>query len=45
MFTIKKMNAISSAVYDYLGEDKFTINEDAADYDAILVGRASARGW
>jgi len=41
MFTIKKMNAISSAVYDYLGEDKFTINEDAADYDAILVRSAS----
>lgn len=40
MFQIKKMNPISSIVYDYLTEDKYQIDEDVQDYDAILVRSA-----
>lgn len=40
MFQIKKLNAISNAVYDYLTEDKYQITEEGNEYDAILVRSA-----
>lgn len=40
MFQIKKLNAISNAVYDYLTEDKYQISEEGNEYDAILVRSA-----
>ena len=40
MYNIKKLNAISGVVCDYLTEDTYTISEDAQDYDAILVRSA-----
>ena len=40
MFNIKKLNAISDSVCDFLTEDTYVISEDTADYDAILVRSA-----
>lgn len=37
MFKIKKLNAISDVVYEYLAPDKYEVSEDTQDYDAILV--------
>lgn len=39
-YKIKKLNAISSAVYDYLPDTKYTMVEDG-EYDAILVRSAN----
>lgn len=40
MFKIKKMNAISDAIYEYLSPDKYEIGEDIENYDAMLVRSA-----
>ena len=40
MYYIRKMNAISDTVNDYLTEDRFCISEEQTDYDAILVRSA-----
>ena len=40
MFNIKKMNAISNTVCDYLTDDTYVISEETEDYDAILVRSA-----
>lgn len=40
MFNIKKLNAISDIVCDYLTEDTYVISEDESHYDAILVRSA-----
>ncbi len=40
MFEIKKMNAISDAVNNYLPKDKYQISENCQNYDAILVRSA-----
>jgi len=40
MYNIKKLNAISNAVCDYLTDDTYVISEEAQDYDAILVRSA-----
>lgn len=40
MYQIKKLNAISNTVNDYLTVDKYNIAEDITDYDAILVRSA-----
>lgn len=40
MFSIKKLNSISDAIYDYLTPESYTVSEDAGDYDAILVRSA-----
>ncbi len=40
MFKIKKLNAISDAIYEYLTPDKYEVSEDAENYDAVLVRSA-----
>jgi D-3-phosphoglycerate dehydrogenase len=40
MFKVKKLNSISDAIYDYLTPDSFQVQDDVADYDAILVRSA-----
>ncbi len=40
MFKIKKLNAISHVVNEYLTPDKYDISEDLDNYDAILVRSA-----
>ena len=44
MYNIKKLNAISGVVCDYLTEDTYTISEETEDYDAILVRSAKCHG-
>lgn len=44
MFKIKKLNAISGVVNEYLTSDKYEISEDADNYDAILVRSAKCHG-
>ena len=41
MFNIKKLNAISNVVCDYLQKDKYVIGEDLGDYEAVLVRSAN----
>ncbi len=40
MFRIKKLNAISDAIYDYLIPDAYQVSDDFSDYEAILVRSA-----
>jgi D-3-phosphoglycerate dehydrogenase len=40
MFRIKKMNAISNAIFEDLTPDAYQVSEDAAEYEAILVRSA-----
>ena len=40
MFRIKKLNAISDAIYDYLTPDAYQVSEDFSEYEAILVRSA-----
>ncbi len=40
MFRIKKLNAISDAIYDYLAPDKYQVSDDFSEYEAILVRSA-----
>jgi len=40
MYKIKKMNAISDAIYKYLTPDKYQVDEGVGDYDGILVRSA-----
>lgn len=44
MFTIKKLNAISDAIYNYLPQEKYQIVDDCQDYNAILVRSAKCHG-
>lgn len=44
MFKIKKMNAISDAIYEYLKPEQYQIDEQLEDYDAILVRSAKCHG-
>ncbi|MEX1306928.1 MAG: phosphoglycerate dehydrogenase, partial [Eubacteriales bacterium] len=41
MYRIKKFNAISNAIYEYLNEDKYAIGDDQTPFDAALVRSAS----
>ena len=43
MFNIKKLNAISNVVYDYMKKDKYFIDGSLTDYNAILVRSADCR--
>ncbi len=40
MFRVKKLNAISNAIYDDLAPDTYQVSEDADEYEAILVRSA-----
>lgn len=40
MYKIKKMNAISDVVYDYLAKDEYEISSELENYDAIVVRSA-----
>ena len=40
MYTIKKLNAISRAVHEYLPEDKYNLIDDGNEYDACIVRSA-----
>lgn len=40
MYKVKKLNAISNVVYEYLIPDRYEVSEDAENYDAILVRSA-----
>ncbi len=40
MFRIKKLNAISDAIYDYLTPDAYQVSDDFSEYEAVLVRSA-----
>ena len=44
MFKIKKLNAISDAIYKYLKPEQYQVDEQLEDYDAILVRSAKCHG-
>ena len=41
MYRIKKYNAISNAIYEYLPEEKYAVGDEQEPYDAALVRSAS----
>lgn len=40
MFRIKKLNAISDAIYDYLTPEAYQVSDEFSEYEAILVRSA-----
>ena len=44
MFRIKKLNAISDAIYGYLTPDKYLVSDELDEYEAILVRSAKCHG-
>lgn len=44
MFKIKRMNAISDAIYKYLKPEHYQVDDQLEDYDAMLVRSAKCHG-
>ena len=40
MYSVKKLNSVSSVIYDYLPKDRYNISSDLDAYDAIIVRSA-----